>query len=73
MSQTSYPANAISVVIYGIRRTAEVENRVSQSLVEIISRTVGSKVSVHVHKYCQRAEDVAHGGVTYLNGGRKRR
>jgi hypothetical protein len=73
MSRTSYPSNAISVVIYGIRRAPEVESRVSQRLAEILSRTVGPQISVHVHKYCQRGEDVAHGGVTYAVGGRKRR
>ena len=73
MSQTSYPSNAVSVIIYGIRRSPEVESRVSQRLSEILFRTVGPQISVHVHKYCQRGEDVAHGGVTYSFGGRKRR
>jgi CO dehydrogenase/acetyl-CoA synthase delta subunit len=73
MINNSHPDNAISVIIYGIRRAAEVEKAVAEHVVEILKGVISNNISVHVHKYPQRAEDVAHGGVTYSDGGRKQR
>lgn len=70
MSPTTYPSSAISVIIYGLRRHPDVELSVAGGTEAILKRNLGDHVSVHVHKYCQDSENVAHGGVVYSEGGR---
>ena len=64
-------ASKLTIVLYGLARTAETDSALFADLRAIAQRHVGHPLSVATFKYNQRPDCIAHGGVLYVDGGRK--
>jgi len=61
----------LTIVLYGLPRAAEVDAALFAELRAIVKQHVERPLQVATFKYNQRPDCVAHGGVLYVDGGRK--
>jgi hypothetical protein len=62
---------AVSMVLYGLPREPAVNEALFRELAESVHSVLGPDWRVACHKFDQRQDCVAHGGLLYTQGGRK--